>query len=65
MPIFEIKHGVEMSITHRVEADTADEANGIAVELTLARMAELEKQLKGLEFGPLDDRWAPPKQLEG
>ncbi len=33
MPTFEVKHEVEMLITHRVEAATAEEANAIAVEL--------------------------------
>jgi len=63
MPTFEVKHEVEMLITHRVEAATADEANAIAVELSVERTRQLEKLHKDLGFGPVNARWVPPKQI--
>jgi len=51
MPVFEVKHEVEMSITHHVEAATADEANAIAIELSVERTRQLEMLHKDLGFG--------------
>jgi hypothetical protein len=42
MPYFEVIHEVKITITHRIEAITAREANSIAVELSLARMEALQ-----------------------
>ena len=63
MPTFEVTHEVEMLITHRVEAATADEANAIAVELSVDRTRQLEKLHKDLGFGPVNAHWVPPKQI--
>jgi hypothetical protein len=64
MPMFEITHAVELTITHRVEADTPEEAYGIAVEMTLERTRQLEQQHRDLGFGSVDDHYAPPKPIE-
>jgi hypothetical protein len=63
MPTWEVTHEVEVLITHRVEAATAEEANAIAVELSFERTRQLEKLHKDLGFGPVNARWLPPKQI--
>lgn len=64
MPVFEVIHEVEMLITHRVETATAEEANAIAIELSVERTRQLEGLHKDLVFGPVNDHWVPPKQVE-
>jgi len=63
MPTWEVIHEVEVLITHRVEAATAEEADLIAVELSFERTRQLGKLHKDLGFGPVNARWVPPKQI--
>ena len=63
MPTYVITHAVEATITHRVIAETRELANAEAVELTFAKMRELEARHEGVSFGAVDDRYGEPKLL--
>lgn len=58
---YEVTQVVEMSVTHIIFAEHADEANDIASERTHAVCKVLRRRNKKLSFGDITDDYIPAR----
>lgn len=61
MKTYEVTQIVEMMITHRVKASSADEANEIATQRTQKACCEICRGRKGVNFGDITDDYIPAR----